>query len=162
MVHMSQRDDTQHHRVPKPAEADVRLVSDKIYPGMWRVVGLSGTFSDMVNKTRGLGLPLKVEQHRLGHSTIQMTADIYGRLFPNGDDGAELAAAQKALLGYGPWPTKRKLPCSFGRSPTSLASTENTKVSGSRLATTKASQLAFKTEAKAQPSNVGAKRPRGN
>jgi integrase len=47
----------------------------------------------------GLGLPLKVVQHRLGHSAIQMTADIYGHLFPSGDDGAELAAAQKALLG---------------------------------------------------------------
>jgi integrase len=47
----------------------------------------------------GLGLPLKVAQHRLGHSTIQMTADVYGHLFPSGDDGAELAAAQKALLG---------------------------------------------------------------
>jgi integrase len=47
----------------------------------------------------GLGLPLKVVQHRLGHSTIQMTADIYGHLFPNGDDGAELAAAERALLG---------------------------------------------------------------
>lgn len=47
----------------------------------------------------GLGLPLKVVQHRLGHSTIQMTADIYGHLFPSSDDGAELAATQKALLG---------------------------------------------------------------
>jgi len=47
----------------------------------------------------GLGLPLKVVQHRLGHSTIQMTADVYGHLFPSGDDGAELAAAQAALLG---------------------------------------------------------------
>jgi integrase len=47
----------------------------------------------------GLGLPLKVVQHRLGHSTIQMTADTYGHLFPSGDDGAELAAAERALLG---------------------------------------------------------------
>jgi len=47
----------------------------------------------------GLGLPLKVVQHRLGHSSIQMTSDVYGHLFPSGDDGAELAAAQKALLG---------------------------------------------------------------
>jgi integrase len=47
----------------------------------------------------GLGRPLKVVQHRLGHSSIQMTADVYGHLFPSGDDGAELAAAQKALLG---------------------------------------------------------------
>jgi integrase len=47
----------------------------------------------------GLGLPLKVVQHRLGHSTIQMTADVYGHLFPSGDDGAELAAAERSLLG---------------------------------------------------------------
>jgi integrase len=47
----------------------------------------------------GLELPLKVVQHRLGHSTIQMTADIYGHLFPSGDDGAELAAAERSLLG---------------------------------------------------------------
>ena len=47
----------------------------------------------------GLGLPLKVVQHRLGHSSIQMTADVYGHLFPSGDEGAELAAAEKALLG---------------------------------------------------------------
>ncbi len=35
-------------------------------------------------KEGGLGLPLKVVQHRLRHSTIQMTADIYGHLFPSG------------------------------------------------------------------------------
>ena len=37
-------------------------------------------------------------QARLGHATIQMTADRYGHLFPRGDDGAELAAAEKLLL----------------------------------------------------------------
>jgi integrase len=47
----------------------------------------------------GLGLPLKVVQHRLGHSSVQMTADVYGHLFPSEDGGVELAAAQKALLG---------------------------------------------------------------
>jgi len=54
-----------------------------------------------INRTKdgGLGLPLKVVQHRLGHSSIQMTSDVYGHLFPSGDDGTELAAAQKALLG---------------------------------------------------------------
>ena len=50
-------------------------------------------------KDGGLELPLKVVQHRLGHSSIQMTSDVYGHLFPRSDDGAELAAAQKALLG---------------------------------------------------------------
>ena len=32
---------------------------------------------------------------RLGHASIQMTADRYGHLFPRGDDGAELAAAKR-------------------------------------------------------------------
>jgi integrase len=47
----------------------------------------------------GLELPLKVVQARLGHASIQMTADTYGHLFPRGDDGAELAQAERALLG---------------------------------------------------------------
>jgi integrase len=37
-------------------------------------------------------------QERLGHATITMTMDVYGHLFPRGDDGAELAAAEKAFL----------------------------------------------------------------
>jgi integrase len=46
----------------------------------------------------GLELPLKLVQTRLGHAAIQMTADTYGHLFPRGDDGSELAAAEKAFL----------------------------------------------------------------
>jgi integrase len=46
----------------------------------------------------GLELPLKVVQTRLGHSTIQMTADTYDHLFPTGDDGAELAKAEALLF----------------------------------------------------------------
>jgi integrase len=37
-------------------------------------------------------------QERLGHSSIVMTMDTYGHLFPRGDDGRELAAAEAALL----------------------------------------------------------------
>jgi integrase len=47
----------------------------------------------------GLELPAKNVQERLGHSSITMTMDTYGHLFPRGDDGVELAAAEKALLG---------------------------------------------------------------
>ncbi|MHC2488158.1 site-specific integrase [Sinorhizobium meliloti] len=47
----------------------------------------------------GLGLPLKVVQERMGHSSITMTADTYGHLFPRGDDADELAAAEASLLG---------------------------------------------------------------
>ena len=46
----------------------------------------------------GLELPLKLVQARLGHATITLTADRYGHLFPRGDDGAELAAAEQAFL----------------------------------------------------------------
>src|SRR6516165_1115381 len=46
----------------------------------------------------GLELPLKVVQARMGHSTIAMTADVYGHLSPRGDDSAELAAAEKSFL----------------------------------------------------------------
>jgi integrase len=47
----------------------------------------------------GLELPFKLVQVRLGHASIQMTADRYGHLFPRSDDGAELAAAERELLG---------------------------------------------------------------
>jgi integrase len=47
----------------------------------------------------GLELPAKVVQERLGHSGISMTMDVYGHLFPRGDDAEELAAAEKSLLG---------------------------------------------------------------
>jgi integrase len=46
----------------------------------------------------GLELPLKVVATRLGHASIQITADRYGHLFPSTDDGAELAAAEKMLV----------------------------------------------------------------
>jgi integrase len=35
---------------------------------------------------------------RLGHSSITETANTYGHLFPSKDDGAELAAAEQAVL----------------------------------------------------------------
>ena len=46
----------------------------------------------------GLELPPKVVQYRLGHSSIVVTMDTYGHLFPRGDDSAELAAAEAALF----------------------------------------------------------------
>ena len=46
----------------------------------------------------GLELPAKVVQERLGHSSIVMTMDTYGHLFPRGDDGSELAEAERVLL----------------------------------------------------------------
>jgi integrase len=48
----------------------------------------------------GLELPAKLVQERLGHSSILMTMDTYGHLFPRGDDGAELAAAERTLMRH--------------------------------------------------------------
>jgi integrase len=47
----------------------------------------------------GLGLPLKTVQVRMGHSTLAMTADTYGHLFPSTDDAEVLAAGERALMG---------------------------------------------------------------
>jgi integrase len=47
----------------------------------------------------GLELPAKVVQARMGHASITITMDTYGHLFPRGDDGAELAAAEKTFFG---------------------------------------------------------------
>ena len=47
----------------------------------------------------GLGLPPKMVQERMGHSSIQVTLDTYSHLFPSGDDGGEMDRAANALLG---------------------------------------------------------------
>jgi integrase len=47
----------------------------------------------------GRELSAKVVQEWLGHSSIKMTLDIYGHLFPRKRDNAEIAASEKALFG---------------------------------------------------------------
>jgi integrase len=51
-----------------------------------------------VRSRGGRQLPPKEVQTLLGHSSIVMTLDIYGHLFPRSDDNAELAAASRALF----------------------------------------------------------------
>jgi integrase len=46
-----------------------------------------------------IGLSMKVVQARMGHSNIAVTMDTYTKLFPDGDDPAKLAEAERALLG---------------------------------------------------------------
>jgi integrase len=69
------------------------------YPGLHSLRHFYASWCINRRVDGGLELPLKVVQARLGHASIQMTADRYGHLFPRGDDGAELAAAEKAFLG---------------------------------------------------------------
>ena len=46
----------------------------------------------------GLGLPPKMVQERMGHSTIALTMNTYSHLFPRTDDAGELAAAEVSLM----------------------------------------------------------------
>ena len=84
---------------PAQIAADVTKDGKAKYTGLHALRHFYASWCINRVKDGGLELPLKVVQHRLGHSSIQTTADIYGHLFPRGDDGAELAAAQEALLG---------------------------------------------------------------
>jgi integrase len=46
----------------------------------------------------GMELPPKDVQYRLGHSSIGMTMDVYGHLFPKADSRAEMEEAERAFL----------------------------------------------------------------
>jgi integrase len=46
----------------------------------------------------GLELPPKTVQARMGHSSIVLTLDIYGHLFPEGEDTGELDAAELKIV----------------------------------------------------------------
>lgn len=69
------------------------------YSGLHALRHFYASWSINRREDGGLGLPPKVVQERLGHASITMTMDVYGHLFPKGDDGAELAAAEASLLG---------------------------------------------------------------
>jgi integrase len=68
------------------------------YPGLHALRHFYASWCINRRVDGGLELPLKLVQGRLGHASIQMTADRYGHLFPRGDDGAEMAAAERAFL----------------------------------------------------------------
>ena len=46
----------------------------------------------------GLGLPPQDVQRLLGHSSIVMTLDVYGHLFPGGDHHSKFAAGTRAIF----------------------------------------------------------------
>ena len=51
------------------------------------------------HKSRGgLGLPPQDVQRLLGHSSIVMTLDVYGHLFPGGDHHSKFAAGTRAIF----------------------------------------------------------------
>lgn len=96
--------------IPAQIEAGITVPSDKTdkdgnvimaakYTGMHALRHFYASWC--INRTQdgGLGLPPKVVQERLGHSSIMMTLDVYGHLFLRGDDAEEMAAAERSLIG---------------------------------------------------------------
>ena len=83
---------------PKRGE-DGRLIVKAKYTGMHCLRHFFASWCINSKEHGGLELPPKDVQVRLGHSSIVMTMDVYGHLFPRGDDKAKLAAAEKALIG---------------------------------------------------------------
>jgi integrase len=69
------------------------------YPGLHSLRHFYASWCINRIEDGGCGLPAKLVQERLGHSNISMTLDVYGHLFPHGDDGGALDRAAEALLG---------------------------------------------------------------
>jgi len=85
------------HGRPRRDQHGKPIVAAK-YPGLHALRHFYASWCINRKVDGGLELPPKLVQERLGHTTITMTMDVYGHLFPRGDDGAELAAAEKAFL----------------------------------------------------------------
>jgi integrase len=93
-----------HNNVVRAFTAAVRaagvLKGDKPkYTGLHALRHFYASWCINPKERGGLGLPAKVVQELLGHSSIAMTMDTYGHLFPASDDVYErLAEAAGALL----------------------------------------------------------------
>jgi integrase len=79
--------------VTKPAkDADGKPVVEAKYSGLHALRHFYASWC------ASIGLSMKVVQTRMGHSNIAITMDTYTKLFPDSDDPAKLAKAEKALL----------------------------------------------------------------
>jgi integrase len=81
-------------------DAEGRPVLDAKYPGLHALRHFNASWLINRKADGGCELPPKTVQTRLGHSSITVTLDTYGHMFPAGDDhAAELSAAADTLLG---------------------------------------------------------------
>ena len=83
-----------------PVLREAKLFNDKDQPkyGLHALRHFYASWCINRRADGGLELPAKTVQARLGHASIVMTLDRYGHLFPSGDDGSELAEAERRLL----------------------------------------------------------------
>jgi integrase len=89
------------HRLFWPAQVAAGVVTELGAPKYTGLHSLRHFFASWCINRKvdgGLELPAKVVQSRLGHSSISVTMDTYGHLFPRADDAAELTAAAGFLL----------------------------------------------------------------
>src|SRR6478672_3424902 len=91
------------HRAPVGAGGGAAGLLDRLgqakYSGLHALRHFYASWCINRKDDGGLELPAKIVQARLGHASIVMTMDTYGHLFPSQDDGAELASAERTLLG---------------------------------------------------------------
>jgi integrase len=86
-------------RIFEPAQIAAGVVTKgKAKYGMHSLRHFYASWCINQKKDGGLELPPKTVQTRLGHSSIVMTFDRYGHLFPTRDDGKEMAAAVRAIF----------------------------------------------------------------
>lgn len=79
-------------------DKDGRPIFAPKYTGLHAFRHFYASFCINAVEAGGLGLSSKEVQQRLGHSSITMTLDVYGHLFPRGD-ASDLDRAETALLG---------------------------------------------------------------
>jgi integrase len=85
-------------RVKDRLDADEDPVLAAKYTGFHALRHFYASWCIKRREDGGLGLPPKIVQERLGHSSITLTMDTFGHLFPRGDDASELASDEAALL----------------------------------------------------------------
>jgi integrase len=89
------------HRLFWPAQVAAGVVTktgEAKYRGLHSLRHFFASWCINRTKDGGLELPPKVVQARMGHSSITVTMDTYGHLFPRADDAAELTQAAGFLL----------------------------------------------------------------
>lgn len=69
------------------------------YPGLHALRHFYASWCINRIEDGGLALPPKSVQERMGHSSIVVTMDTYGHLFPSADEDAAMSAAERVLLG---------------------------------------------------------------
>jgi integrase len=84
------------------ADGKPEIVKRAKYPGLHALRHFYASWCINRRVDGGLELPPKIVQERMGHSSITMTMDVYGHLFPSTDDGDALAAAERELLAVSP------------------------------------------------------------